>query len=112
MPFGYLISALLAAAVMLVGVAHAAPAAAEEMRTESGAAIALSQGANHERDCVGPERRCVPRPNAAAPAHAFQPAAMAPAGRLALPTAVAALPLRLAARAAPPFSILFRNFRS
>lgn len=112
MPFGYLISALLAAAVMLVGVAHAAPAAAEEMRTESGAAIALSQAANHERECVGPERACMPRSDAVAPAHLFQPGTMAPAGRLALPPAVLALPSRVAPRAAQPLSILFCNFRS
>jgi hypothetical protein len=112
MPVGYLIRYLLAASVMLVDVVHAAPAAAEEMRTEPGAAIAWSQAANHERECVGAQRGCMPRPDAVAPAHAFQPGAMAPAGRPALPTAILALPSRAAPCAAQPLSILFCNFRS
>jgi hypothetical protein len=112
MLLGYLIRCLLAASVMLVDVAQAAPAATEELHADSGAAISWSHATNHEHECVAPERGCMPRPDAVAPAYPFEPGTMAPAGRLALPPAILALPSRVAPRAAQPLSILFRNFRS
>lgn len=112
MQLGYRIACFLAAAVMLVHAAHAAPAATEELRADSGAAIVLGQAASHAPECVDSERSCGRLPAAIAPAHAFQPGAMVPAGRLALFAAVPAMAVRVVPRASPPLSILFRNFRS
>jgi hypothetical protein len=108
----YLISCLLAAAVTLVDVAHSAPAAIEEMHTDSGAAAAPAQPASHAPECVAPERACWPHPGAAAPANLFQPGAIPSAARLAPAVASPAILARAAPHGSPPFSILFRNFRS
>jgi len=109
---GYLIIALFAAAAMFVETAHSAPAATEEMRSDSGAAIAPASDSGPAPGCVAPERSCWPDPRAAASANPPQPGAAPPADGLAPPRAFRSILPRAAPRAAAPLSILFRNFRS